>query len=112
MFGFGLGEILLVALIALVLYGDKDLPKHLKTGLEWVRKFKALSFQAQRSLWNVQREITQNLLDDEPISLQVPANTEAVKVPTPEEIIAKEVTLQTEEISSITQTEEDKIPTT
>jgi|1048.fasta_scaffold62447_1 Sec-independent protein translocase protein TatA len=65
MFGIGGGEIVVVALVALILFGNEDLPKNMKKLVEGWNKFRGVSNDLQRSWLNVRDQVTRDLLSDE-----------------------------------------------
>ncbi|NBW80168.1 hypothetical protein EBR21_00290 [bacterium] len=65
MFGVGGGEIVVIALVALILFGNEDLPKNMKKVVEAWNKFRGVSNDLQRSWLNVRDQVTRDLLSDE-----------------------------------------------
>lgn len=61
MFGLGSGEILIIVLIALVLFGKDDLPKTLRKVTKGINEFKKVTHEAQRS-WNEVRDDVQRTI--------------------------------------------------
>ena len=56
LFDFGWSELLLIAVVALVFIGPKDLPKALRVAGFWVRKARSLSREFQSSIDQMIRE--------------------------------------------------------
>lgn len=56
MLDIGWDEMLLVAMIALLVIGPKDLPKVLRTASQWVRKARSLAGEFQRGVDDMVRE--------------------------------------------------------
>lgn len=56
MFGVGGPEFLVILAVAIVVIGPRDLPRILYTAGKFVRKFKVITVDIQKSLDNVMRE--------------------------------------------------------
>lgn len=73
MFGFSAGEILLIGLIALVLFGNENLPQNIKKFLKGWNKTKKVAADLQKSLHDIKLDITNNIsFEDEKELLQKP----------------------------------------
>src|SRR5262245_23905321 len=55
-FGFSMGELMVIAVIALIVVGPKDLPKMLRTIGRWVTKLRGMAGEFQRHLDSAIRE--------------------------------------------------------
>jgi TatA/E family protein of Tat protein translocase len=62
MFGLGIGEIVLIAIIAIVLFGKEDLPKNLRKVAKGVNEFKKVASDAQRSWMEVKDDVTRTIM--------------------------------------------------
>ncbi len=56
MFGIGLPEFLVILAVAVVVIGPQDLPRALYTAGKFIRKFRVITADIQKSLDNVMRE--------------------------------------------------------
>lgn len=65
MFGIGGGEILVVALIALILFGNEDLPKNMRKIVKAWNDFRGVTNDLQRSWLDVRDQVTRDLLTDQ-----------------------------------------------
>lgn len=64
MFGLGSGEILVIALIALLLFGKEDLPKTVRGISKRVNEFRKMANDAQRSWNEIRDDVTRTLLEE------------------------------------------------
>jgi Sec-independent protein translocase protein TatA len=62
MFGLGMGEIILIAIIAIVLFGTDDLPKNLRKVAKGVNDIKKVAGDAQRSWNEVKDDVTRTIM--------------------------------------------------
>ncbi|MCA2959637.1 MAG: twin-arginine translocase TatA/TatE family subunit [Silvanigrellales bacterium] len=62
MFGLGMGEIVLLVIIAVVLFGTNDLPKTLRKVAKGVGEFKKVASDAQRSWTEVRDDVTRTIM--------------------------------------------------
>ena len=62
MFGLGIGEIILIAIIAIVLFGKEDLPKNLRKVAKGMNEFKKVASDAQRSWMEVKDDVTRTIM--------------------------------------------------
>ena len=62
MFDFAWSELALIAVVALVVIGPKDLPRVLKTVGKWVRKARAIAREFQGSLEQMVNEAELGLM--------------------------------------------------
>lgn len=65
MFGVGGGEIVVLALIALVLFGNEDLPKNMRKLFKAWNNFRGVTNDLQRSWLDVRDQVTRDLLTDQ-----------------------------------------------
>jgi len=56
MFDIGWSELAVIALVALLVIGPKDLPKAMRTAALWIRKIRALAHEFQSGLNEIVRE--------------------------------------------------------
>ena len=75
MFGIGPGEIALIAVLAVLLLGDKQLPEVMKKCIRWTSKAKKTMRDLQNSLYQTRDEIEKSVqistpLNQEPIELE------------------------------------------
>ncbi|NBX15977.1 MAG: hypothetical protein EBR09_01280 [Proteobacteria bacterium] len=66
MFGIGGGEILVVALVALLLFGNEDLPKNMRKMVKAWNDFRGVTNNLQRSWLDVKDQVTRDLMTDQP----------------------------------------------
>lgn len=64
MFGLGSGEILVIALIALLLFGKEDLPATVKKISKGINDFRKATNDAQRQWAEIKDDVTRSLLDE------------------------------------------------
>lgn len=62
MFGLGMGEIVVLVVIAVVLFGTNDLPKTLRKVAKGVGEFKKVANDAQRSWTEVRDDVTRTIM--------------------------------------------------
>jgi Sec-independent protein translocase protein TatA len=62
MFGIGGGEILLIALVAVVLFGTDDLPKNMKKFVNFWRDFRGVTNDLQRGWMDVRDQVTRDIM--------------------------------------------------
>ena len=62
MFGLGMGEIVLIVIVAIVLFGTDDLPKNLRKMAKGVNEFKKVASDAQRSWIEVKDDVTRTIM--------------------------------------------------
>jgi Sec-independent protein translocase protein TatA len=65
MFGIGGGEIVVIALVALILFGNEDLPKHMRKLFKAWNDFRGVTNDLQRSWLDVRDQVTRDLLTDQ-----------------------------------------------
>jgi Sec-independent protein translocase protein TatA len=65
MFGIGGGEILVVALVALLLFGNEDLPKNMRKMVKAWNDFRGVTNDLQRSWLDVRDQVTRDLMTDQ-----------------------------------------------
>ena len=56
MFDIGWSELAVIALVAILVIGPKDLPKAMRTAAQWIRKIRALANEFQSGLNEIVRE--------------------------------------------------------
>ena len=104
MFGLGGGEILVIVVIALVLFGKEDLPQTLKKMSKGYNEFKKVATDAQRSWNEVRDDVTRTIMaateEDRVPPLPTPiieeqAQTQSVAESVPAEGIHPEIGLST-----------------
>lgn len=61
MFGLSAGEILLIALIALLLFGNDKLPQNIKKFLKGWNQTKKVAFDLQKSWYEIKHDIQSNV---------------------------------------------------
>lgn len=66
MFGIGGGEVLVVALVALILFGNEDLPKNMRKMVKAWNDFRGVTNDLQRSWLDVRDQVTRDLLTEQP----------------------------------------------
>lgn len=91
MLGLSAGELLLIALIALVLFGNDKLPENMKKMLRGWKEARKITTSVQRSWYEVKSDIERNIyLEDEkkqlrellkPIEIEEQAQPEKVELP-------------------------------
>jgi Sec-independent protein translocase protein TatA len=65
MFGIGGGEILIIAVIAVVLFGTDDLPKNLRKFMKMWNDFRGATHDLQRGWLDVRDKVTRDILNEE-----------------------------------------------
>jgi Sec-independent protein translocase protein TatA len=65
MFGIGGGEILVVALVALLLFGNEDLPKNMRKMVKAWNDFRGVTNDLQRSWLDVRDQVTRDLMTEQ-----------------------------------------------
>lgn len=65
MFGIGGGELIVVALVAILLFGNEELPKNMRKIVKAWNDFRGMSNDLQRSWMEVRDQVTRDLLTDE-----------------------------------------------
>lgn len=65
MFGIGGGEILIIAVIAVVLFGTDDLPKNLRKFMKVWSDFRGATHDLQRGWLDVRDKVTRDILSEE-----------------------------------------------
>lgn len=71
MFGLSAGELLLIGLIALVLFGNEKLPENMKKMLKGWKEARKVTTNIQRSWYEVKSDIERDIyLEDEKKQLQ------------------------------------------
>jgi TatA/E family protein of Tat protein translocase len=65
MFGLSFGELLIIAVIALVLFGKEDLPQTLRKFTKGFQEFKKVSNEAQRSWQEVKDDVSRTIMQVE-----------------------------------------------
>jgi len=78
MFGLGMGEMMLLAVMAVVLFGTTDLPKNLRKMAKGVNDFKKIATDAQRSWAEVRDDVTRTIMQAD---LDTPAPTPPSTLP-------------------------------
>ena len=69
--GFGMGELVLIGFVALILFGDKNLPGHFRRLAKWVATARGLTTEAQKSWVDVKTQIARSLLnEDDSVSVE------------------------------------------
>lgn len=74
MLGFSIGELVLIGFIGIILFGDKNLPSHLRKLVTWISAARGFAAETQRSWLDVKSQVTRNLLlentllEEEPLS--------------------------------------------
>lgn len=66
MFGVGGGEILVIALVALLLFGTDDLPKNMRKFMKAWNDFRGVTNDLQRSWLDVRDQVTRDILTERP----------------------------------------------
>lgn len=64
MFGIGFGEIVIIALLALILFGQDDLPANIRKAANGLKEFRKVSSNAQRAWHEVRSDMTRALLEE------------------------------------------------
>lgn len=64
MFGIGFGEIIIIALLALILFGQKDLSGNIRKAANGLKEFRRFSSDMQRSWHEVRNDMTRALLEE------------------------------------------------
>lgn len=65
MFGIGGGEVLVVALVALLLFGNEDLPKNMRKMVKAWNNFRGVTNDLQRSWLDVRDQVARDLLTEQ-----------------------------------------------
>jgi Sec-independent protein translocase protein TatA len=65
MFGVGGGEILVIALVALILFGTDDLPKNMRKFMKAWNDFRGATNDLQRSWLDVRDQVTRDILTEQ-----------------------------------------------
>lgn len=66
MFGIGGGEVLVVALVALLLFGNEDLPKNMRKMVKAWNNFRGVTNDLQRSWLDVRDQVARDLMTEQP----------------------------------------------
>jgi Sec-independent protein translocase protein TatA len=66
MFGVGGGEILVIALVAVILFGTDDLPKNMQKFMKAWNNFRGVTNDLQRSWLDVRDQVTRDILTERP----------------------------------------------
>jgi len=66
MFGVGGGEILVIALVAVILFGTDDLPKNMQKFMKAWNNFRGMTNDLQRSWLDVRDQVTRDILTERP----------------------------------------------
>lgn len=66
MFGVGGGEILVIALVAVILFGTEDLPKNMQKFMKAWNNFRGVTNDLQRSWLDVRDQVTRDILTERP----------------------------------------------
>ncbi|NBO37222.1 hypothetical protein EBU99_01425 [bacterium] len=66
MFGVGGGEILVIALIAVILFGTEDLPQNMRKFMKAWNNFRGMTNDLQRTWLDVRDQVTRDLLVEKP----------------------------------------------
>ncbi|MEY2988403.1 MAG: hypothetical protein RJB13_1924 [Pseudomonadota bacterium] len=64
MFGIGGGEILIIAVVAVVLFGTDDLPKNLRKFMKVWNDFRGATTDLQRGWFDVRDKVTRDILNE------------------------------------------------
>jgi len=75
MFGIGGGEILVVAIVALLLFGNEDLPKNMRKMVKAWNDFRGVTNDLQRSWLDVRDQVARDIMTDRPESQQSDTHT-------------------------------------
>jgi Sec-independent protein translocase protein TatA len=62
MFGLSFGEVLIIGIIALVLFGKEDLPQTLRKFTKGFQEFKKVTHEAQRSWQDVKDDVSRTIM--------------------------------------------------
>jgi Sec-independent protein translocase protein TatA len=73
MFGVGGGEILVIALVAVILFGTDDLPKNMRKFMKAWNNFRGVTNDLQRGWLDVRDQVTRDILTDRPEHPQEPS---------------------------------------
>lgn len=66
MFGVGGGEILVIALVAVILFGTDDLPKNMRKFMKAWNNFRGVTNDLQRGWLDVRDQVTRDILTERP----------------------------------------------
>ena len=77
MFGLGIGEILIILVIAILCFGDKNLPEHIKKFMKVFYQSKKTAKDMQNSLYEVQDDIMKSVDLSEELkeSIEIPGES-------------------------------------
>lgn len=64
MFGIGFGEIIIIAMLALVLFGQDDLPANIRKAANGLKEFRKVTSNAQRAWHEVRSDMARTLLEE------------------------------------------------
>lgn len=111
MFSLGGSEILVLAVIALLLFGNKNLPENMKKIVKGLNEVKRVTNDAQRSWNEIRTDITRQIMADEALELAKKElanikNTLEARQQLPETISVPE---ETEETAALTAPEAEVV---
>lgn len=64
MFGIGFGEIIIIAMLALILFGQDDLSANIRKAANGLKEFRKVTSNAQRAWNEVRSDMTRTLLEE------------------------------------------------
>ncbi len=79
MFGIGGGEILVVAIVALLLFGNEDLPKNMRKMVKAWNDFRGVTNDLQRSWLDVRDQVARDIMTERPDSQTQPSDSHSAE---------------------------------
>lgn len=66
MFGIGGGEVLVIAIVAVIVFGTEDLPKNMRKFMKAWNNFRGVANDLQRGWFDIRDQVTRDIMTDVP----------------------------------------------